>query len=90
MPTFIKYKGNIIYLNDETQEFYFYYPELYPIQKSNNITNLLFNDKIKYIDMIDKKNFETSLKKVDEKIKKKLDNFKNYQGSKNVLITEKL
>ena len=86
MPTFIKYKGNIIYLNDETQEFYFYYPELYPIQKSNNITNLLFNDKIKYIDMIDKKNFETSLKKVDEKIKKKLDNFKNYQGSKNVLI----
>ena len=86
MPTFITYKGNLNDLNEETQEFYFYYPELYDIQKSNNITNLLFNDKIKYIDMIDEKNYKKSLEKVDNKIINKLKDFKNYQNSKNILI----
>ena len=88
MPTFIKYKGNIIELDEENQEFYFYYPELYDIPKSNNITNLLFNNKIKYIDMIDEKNFKKSIEKVDEKILKKLIDFKNHQNSKNILIND--
>jgi hypothetical protein len=55
MPTFIKYKGYISQLNEETQEYYFYYTELYISPKSNDIIYLLFNNKIKYIDMIDKK-----------------------------------
>ena len=86
MPTFIKFKGNIIELNEETQEFYFYYSELYTSPKSNDITYLLFNNKLKYIEMIDKNDYKGSLKKVDEKIINKLERFKNYQNSKDILI----
>ena len=86
MPTFIKYKGYISQLNEETQEYYFYYTELYISPKSNDIIYLLFNNKIKYIDMIDKKDYKKSFKKVDKKIENKLNKFKSYQDSKQIII----
>ena len=49
MPTFIKFQNNIISLNEETQDYYFYYSGLYKQKKSKDISSLLFNNKIKYI-----------------------------------------
>ena len=86
MPTFIKFQNNIIYLNEETQDYYFYYPELYEQKESNDISYLLFNNKIKYVNIIDENNYEDSFKAVDEKIINKLNEFKQYQQSKEILI----
>ena len=87
MPTFIKFQNNIIYLNEETQDYYFYYAGLYEQKESNDISYLLFNNKIKYVNMIDENNkYEDSFKAVDEKIINKLNEFKQYQQSKEILI----
>ena len=68
MQTFVKFKGNLIHLDEKTQEYYFYYSDLFKMERSNDIKSLLFNNKIKYIDMIDENDYEKSFQKIDEKI----------------------
>ena len=86
MPTFIKFQNKIVILNEQTQDYYFYYAGLYEQKESNNISYLLFNNKIKYVNMVDENKYEESLKVVDEKILNKLNEFKQYQQSKEILI----
>jgi len=80
LPTFIRFQNNLVDLNEETQDYYFYYSGLYEQKESDNILILLFNNKIKYINMVDENNYEESLKVVDEKILNKLKEFKQYQS----------
>ena len=86
MPTFIKFRNNLKFLNDENQDYYFYYSDLFKQIKSDDISYILFNNRTKYIKIIDKENLQESLKKVDEIILNKLKDFKQYQNSKEIII----
>ena len=67
MPSFkIMIKENFIW-NNLTQEYYFYFMELYKQNELNDdILYILFNNKIKYINMAKNKKFPEGLEDVGQ------------------------
>jgi hypothetical protein len=51
MPSFKKMQNKSFFWNERTQDYYFYFIELYKKNKSNDILYILFNNKFKYINM---------------------------------------
>ena len=84
MPTFKKMQSKSFFWNESTQDYYFYFIELYKKNKSNDILYILFNNKVKYINMIKDHGYEEGLKLVDKKIENKLIKFEKYRENSNM------
>jgi len=85
LPTFIDFKGNPEELNKDTQEFYFYYSELYSANISNSLSYILFKNKSRYARLLNEEKLFDSLKKIDNKIFEKLSVFKQYKYEKDII-----
>jgi hypothetical protein len=85
LPTFMKFKGNPKELNKDTQEFYFYFSELYSKKASNNLSYILFKNKSRYASLLNEEKLFDSLKIIDDKILEKLSTFKNYKYEKDII-----
>jgi hypothetical protein len=86
IPTFTKFKGQKIRLNINSQNYYFYYSELYKQIKSNDLLYILFNNNMRYIKIIQQKGFQSGAKIINNKINKKLKEFQQYQSNKDTII----
>ena len=86
MPSFKKMQNKSFSWNERTQDYYFYFIELYRKNKSNDILYILFNNKVKYINMIKDHGYEEGLKLVDKNIENKLIKFEKYRENINMSI----
>ena len=72
-------------LNVNTQNYYFYYTELFKPKKSNDTLYILFNNNTKYIKKNPKKEHISGLDIIKKKIEKKLENFHQYTISQQIV-----
>lgn len=86
IPTFTKFKGQKFDLDVNSQNYYFYYFDLYKQKKSNDILFILFNNNMRYIKIIQEKGFSSGKIVVNDKINKKLKEFQQYQRNKDTII----
>ena len=84
IETFIKFNGNPKSLSGETQEYYFYYEELYSPKKTKNLSYILFKDKYSYSKLLDENNLNDSLNNINNKIISKLKIFKDNSVRKEI------
>jgi len=86
IKTWVKYKGNNPPdLNQITQDYYFYYYELFSRRKSQNLSYKLFRNKYKYLK---KAKDDKTLEKTYNKIIKKLEDFQMYHKDKLIILNE--
>ena len=86
IPSFNKMNKEDFIWNEKTQEFYFYFIELYKQEESKDILFILFNNKLEYINLVKDLGNKECFKKVDAKIEKKLKKFKKYQEDINIPV----
>ena len=76
IKTIIKYRGFPLILNEDSQNYYFYYTELYKPKMKKGLSYKLFKNKHNYSKLFNKKNLSKSLKDINNKILSKLKSFK--------------
>ena len=76
IQTFVKYRGNPTSLSSETQDYFFYYSELYIPKQTKSLSFKLFKDIYNYSRLFDEDNLTGSLQNINSKITTKLNNFK--------------